>query len=95
MLGKLWVACARLPVAVFSPGPPWVLSLLYGLPLLDLTMNAGLISSLGNAPLSKKVIPPSSLLNGQSSSKELWEKALLRFTLFSQKKLVQGLCPDK
>lgn len=65
MLGKLWAACAGLPVAVLFLGPPiWILSLLQGLPLLDLTMNAELISSLGNAPLSRKVIPSSPLSMG-------------------------------
>lgn len=65
MLGKLWVACPGLPAAVLFLGPPiWILSLLQGLPLLDLTMNAELISSLGNAPLSRKVIPSSPLSMG-------------------------------
>lgn len=95
MLGKLGVARTGLPVAVL------VLAHLFGsihfsrLPLLHLTMNAELISSLGNALLLKKLIPLSSSFNGLAASKGLWEKALHGFTLFAQKKLVQVLYQNK
>ncbi|MEQ2251915.1 hypothetical protein ILYODFUR_016111 [Ilyodon furcidens] len=96
MLGKLWVCLCKASCGCFLSGPTYLD------PFTPLGPSFARFNNECRAnQLSRKCTtveegnPFSSPLNGPSPPKELWEKALHRFTLFAQKKLVQVLCPNK